>query len=70
VSAPLRWDEIASLGRPDAFTIANLPARLAAVGDLLAPALKLRQRLPKRLFAAGRPTKVAPAVTGSARKRP
>ena len=47
VSAPLRWEEIASLGRPDAFTIANMSTRLEQVGDLLAPSLELAQKLPK-----------------------
>ena len=47
VSAPLRWDEIASLGRPDAFTMINMSARLDAVGDLLSPSLGLAQKLPK-----------------------
>ena len=47
VSAPLRWEEIGSLGRPDAFTIANMAARLETVGDLLAPSLDLAQTLPK-----------------------
>lgn len=47
VSAPLRWDEIGALGRPDAFTIANMGARIAAVGDLLAPAIGMQQKLPK-----------------------
>src|SRR5438105_4147784 len=47
VSAPLRWDEIASLGRPDAFTMINMSARLEAVGDLLGPSLGLAQKLPK-----------------------
>ena len=47
VSAPLRWDEIGALGRPDAFTLANMSARLASVGDLLAPAHDLAQKLPK-----------------------
>jgi bifunctional non-homologous end joining protein LigD len=47
VSAPLQWDEIGALGRPDAFTIANMGARLAQTGDLLAPAIKLAQKLPK-----------------------
>ena len=47
VSAPVRWDEIGALGRPDAFTIANMSARLASVGDLLAPAHDLAQKLPK-----------------------
>jgi bifunctional non-homologous end joining protein LigD len=49
VSAPLRWDEIGALGRPDAFTIANLRGRLEQVGDLLAPALSLEQKLPAKL---------------------
>ena len=53
VSAPLRWDEIAGLGRPDAFTITNLPARLETVGDLLSPALKLSQKIPPKIFATG-----------------
>jgi len=56
VSAPLRWEEIAALGRPDAFTIANMADRLEKVGDLLAPALKLTQKLPTKVFAAGAPT--------------
>jgi bifunctional non-homologous end joining protein LigD len=47
VSAPLRWEEIASLGRPDAFTMMNMSARLEAVGDLLSPSLTLAQKLPK-----------------------
>ena len=33
VSAPLRWDEIAE-ANPRDFTIATMPARYAAVGDL------------------------------------
>ena len=59
VSAPLRWDEISAIGRPDAFTIANLPDRLLVVGDLLAPALGLAQKLPKRTFTTGGPTGAA-----------
>ena len=47
VSAPLRWEEIPSLGRPDAFTMINMSARLDAVGDLLSPSLALAQKLPK-----------------------
>jgi bifunctional non-homologous end joining protein LigD len=54
VSAPLRWDEISALGRPDAFTIANMRDRLAVVGDLLAPSLKMPQKLPKKALAAAR----------------
>jgi DNA primase len=57
VSAPLRWDEIAALGRPDAFTIANMPDRLAKVGDLLAPALNLAQKIPAKIFTTGEPKK-------------
>jgi len=63
VSAPLRWAEIAALGRPDAFTIANLPERLAKVGDLLAPALKMPQKLPTKIFVAGEPTREPAATT-------
>ncbi len=48
VSAPLSWDELGAMGRPDAFTIADLPERLARVGDLLAPSLGLEQALPPR----------------------
>ena len=47
VSAPLRWEEISSLGRPDAFTMINMSARLEAVGDLLGPSVALAQKLPK-----------------------
>ena len=48
VSAPLRWEEISGLGRPDAFTIANMAARLAIVGDVLKPMLTMPQRLPAK----------------------
>jgi bifunctional non-homologous end joining protein LigD len=53
VSAPLKWEEIDALGRPDAYTIGNLRERLDKVGDLLAPSLKMAQKLP-RLAAAAR----------------
>ena len=52
VSAPLTWEEIPSLGRPDAFTITNMRERLAQVGDLLAPSLRLAQKLPKKAIAS------------------
>ena len=39
--------EIAALGRPDAFTMMNMSARLDTVGDLLSPSLSLAQKLPK-----------------------
>jgi bifunctional non-homologous end joining protein LigD len=65
VSAPLRWDEIPALGRPDAFTIANMAGRLETVGDLLAPALTLAQKLPAKVFVTGEPKKATPAKPGS-----
>ena len=52
VSAPLRWEEIPSLGRPDAFTIRNMGERLAATGDLLGPSLALAQKLPRASVSA------------------
>ena len=47
VSAPLLWDEIGALGRPDAFTIRNMGERLARTGDLLEGMLELEQKLPR-----------------------
>ena len=64
VSAPLKWEEIAALGRPDAFTITNMPGRLARIGDLLAPALKLPQKLPKQVFAVGTPSSAVTSPGG------
>jgi bifunctional non-homologous end joining protein LigD len=47
VSAPISWDELDDPGlRPDGFTIATMPDRLAQLGDLFAPVLKAPQRLP------------------------
>jgi bifunctional non-homologous end joining protein LigD len=47
VSAPIRWDELEDPTlAPDGWTIHTLPARIAAVGDLFAPALSLEQELP------------------------
>jgi bifunctional non-homologous end joining protein LigD len=51
VSTPVTWDEVETalrLQAPErlAFLAADLPRRLDAVGDPLAPALELRQRLP------------------------
>ncbi|MEK6620170.1 MAG: DNA ligase D, partial [Chloroflexota bacterium] len=54
VSAPLEWDEIPALGRPDAFTISNMRDRLAVVGDLLAPSMDLAQKLPRKALASAR----------------
>ena len=47
VSAPIRWEELDDPElAPDRWTIRTLPARLAEVGDLFAPALGPGQRLP------------------------
>jgi bifunctional non-homologous end joining protein LigD len=60
VSAPLEWDEISSLGRPDAFTIRNMSARLAETGDLLAGMLDLEQKLPRASVSVpAKPTRAA-----------
>jgi bifunctional non-homologous end joining protein LigD len=70
VSAPLEWDEIAALGRPDAFTIANMGERLAAVGDLLTPTLTLEQRIPiASVSAPAKPTRVPSKAARAPSKR-
>lgn len=49
VSAPVRWEEVAAAARPGgslAFEAHEVLDRVAAHGDLLAPALGLAQRLP------------------------
>jgi bifunctional non-homologous end joining protein LigD len=47
VSAPITWDELDDPElAPDRWTIRSLPERLAAVGDLFAPALGQAQKLP------------------------
>jgi bifunctional non-homologous end joining protein LigD len=47
VSTPITWDELDDPGlAPDRWTISSLPERLAAVGDLFAPALSEAQKLP------------------------
>ncbi|WP_369805201.1 non-homologous end-joining DNA ligase [Pseudonocardia sp. MH-G8] len=50
VATPITWDEVRSCRRPDdlVFTASDLPARLAAHGDLLAPLFTEPQRLPRR----------------------
>lgn len=44
VSTPLTWDEVAAGARIEDFTIANVPARVAARGDLWKPLLAARGR--------------------------
>jgi bifunctional non-homologous end joining protein LigD len=47
VSAPISWDELDDPGlRPDGITIRDMPARLAARGDLFATVLDRDQTLP------------------------
>jgi bifunctional non-homologous end joining protein LigD len=47
VSTPITWDELEDPDlTPDRWTARTLPARLADVGDLFAPATTLRQELP------------------------
>ena len=50
VATPVTWDEVRGCRRPDdlVFLAADLPARIAAHGDLLAPLLGAPQRLPRR----------------------
>jgi bifunctional non-homologous end joining protein LigD len=49
VAVPLTWDELDdSELRPSRWTIRTIFSRLDAVGDVLEPALQLRQRLPLR----------------------
>jgi bifunctional non-homologous end joining protein LigD len=50
VATPVTWDEVRACRRPDdlVFTAADLPARIAEHGDLLAPLFTEPQRLPRR----------------------
>jgi bifunctional non-homologous end joining protein LigD len=47
VSAPISWDELDDPDlRPDRWTIRTILPRVAALGDLFAPALDQDQELP------------------------
>jgi bifunctional non-homologous end joining protein LigD len=50
VATPVTWDEVRACRRPDdlTFTAADLPARIAEHGDLMAGLLGEPQRLPRR----------------------
>jgi bifunctional non-homologous end joining protein LigD len=50
VSAPFRWSELATV-RPEAFTLATVPERLARHGDLFAGALEARTQTLEELEA-------------------
>ena len=47
VSAPLLWNEVKASLNPMDFNLRTMPSRLEKVGDLFAPALSGRQRLPR-----------------------
>jgi bifunctional non-homologous end joining protein LigD len=49
VATPVTWDEVRAATRPEdlVFTAADVPARIAELGDLLAPLLGEPQRLPR-----------------------
>ena len=47
VSTPLRWSEVTNRLDPSKFNLKTLRKRLDKVGDLFAPALKGKQRLPR-----------------------
>jgi bifunctional non-homologous end joining protein LigD len=47
VSTPLRWNEVDASLDPRRFNLRTMPARLAEVGDLFAPALTAGIRLPR-----------------------
>jgi len=50
VATPIMWDEVRACRRPEdlVFVAADLPARIAAHGDLLSPLFTEPQRLPRR----------------------
>jgi bifunctional non-homologous end joining protein LigD len=50
VATPVTWDEVRACRRPEdlMFTITDVPARIAELGDLLRPLFTEPQRLPRR----------------------
>ena len=52
VSTPLTWEEVAAGARTEDFTIANVPSRVAARGDLWKPLLAVRGRTNLERFLA------------------
>jgi bifunctional non-homologous end joining protein LigD len=48
VSTPLRWSEVTGKLDPLRFNLKTMRKRIGQVGDLFAPALRIRQHLPKR----------------------
>ncbi|HEY8470378.1 MAG TPA: non-homologous end-joining DNA ligase [Longimicrobiales bacterium] len=49
VSAPVHWDELRGLCGPDAFTLENMPARIASEGDVWSGLLRRRGNVPRAL---------------------
>jgi bifunctional non-homologous end joining protein LigD len=59
VATPLRWDEVTGELDPRAFTLATVPPRVAALGDLHEPLLHGRQRLDRALASLATRTRRA-----------
>ena len=54
VSAPVRWSEVRGGIRVEDFTLKNMPARVARVGDLWKPLLQKQGRVKLERFISGR----------------
>ena len=50
VSAPVSWQEVEKGIRIEDFTVMNVPARLAKIGDLWAPLLEEKNRTELKAF--------------------
>jgi bifunctional non-homologous end joining protein LigD len=74
VSTPLAWSELSADTRPEAFTVATVPARIAALRrDPWADYVAVDQAITPRLAAALAPassSRPAPRPSGRARSRP